>query len=108
MQSTISKGILSHPVQLYNELDAITKSVSVDDTLSNGDLRSLALSLRNLRASSVTFMTVPIAGFANQDGKDVVLLDGVQGPALWRAVQSGTVDQYLKEYGGDTLPSTPR
>jgi LCP family protein required for cell wall assembly len=42
MDKTLQQGTLSNPVRLTKLLGAVTHTVSVDDTLSNGDLRGLA------------------------------------------------------------------
>lgn len=107
MTQTISSGTLSNPLKLYHVLSAITKSVSVDDTMSNGDLRSLALSLRGLRGSGVTFMTPPISGSGVVDRQDVLFLDPAAAPQLWSAINNGKVSQYLQQHNADTLPDAP-
>lgn len=107
MTGTRSNGTFSNPLRLYHVLSAVTKSVSIDDTMSNGDLRSLAWGLRHLGPGHVTFMTVPVAGFSSAHG-DIVLLDSLKGGLLWRAVNNGQVPQYLEKNGGDTLPTNPK
>ena len=82
-----SSGTLSDPIALYDLLDATSRSVGVDDTLSNGGLRSLALDLRGLRPSAVTFLNAPVAGLGREGAQSVVVprrlpLDGsVDGAA---------------------------
>lgn len=108
MQQTISGGTLTNPLKLYHVLSAVTKSVSVDDTLSNGDLRSLALSLRNLRGSGATFMTAPISSSGVVDGQDVLFPDPTNGPLLWQAINKGLITNYLALHDADTLSPAPR
>ena len=40
----------------------VTKSVAVDDTLSNGNLLSLGYSLRGVTPANVQFFTAPVLG----------------------------------------------
>lgn len=108
MRKVVSRGELSHPVSLYHLLSAVAASVSVDDTMSNGDLRSLALSLRNLRGNNVTFLTAPVAGFADRGGQSVDLLDPTRSAQLWKDLGNGSFSTYLAQGGADVLPAAPR
>lgn len=108
MNKAVSGGLLSSPGRTYHLLSAVTKSVSIDDTMSNGALRSLAFGLRDMRPSHVTFMTAPVSGFGTEGSQDVVYLNPQRAPLLWRAVNDNKVPAYLAKYGGDTLPNNPR
>jgi hypothetical protein len=68
------RGLLASPVGTYKLLDAVTSSVSVDDTLSNGDPRSLALRMRHLRAGDMRFLTAPVRGTGMEGPQSVVYL----------------------------------
>ncbi len=55
---------LSSVTKLYTMVDAITKSLTVTETLSDTkDLVGLAYSLRGIRADDVTFMTIPYQAY---------------------------------------------
>lgn len=95
-----SSGTLTNPLRLNGFLDAFTKSITVDDSVTVGRLRSLALSLRGLRTSDVSFMTLPHAGSSMQDGQSVVLLDEVKDKVLFSAVRQDTMPGYLNSVGG--------
>ena len=56
------------PVQLYDFLDAASRSVGVDDTLSNGGLRALGLKLSELGPGGVIFVRAPVAEVGQQGG----------------------------------------
>jgi len=68
-----SSGTLSDPIALYDLLDATSRSVGVDDTLSNDSLRSLAFGLRGLRPSAITFLNAPVAGLGREGAQSVVV-----------------------------------
>jgi hypothetical protein len=68
------RGLLASPVGTYKLLDAVTSSVSVDDTLSNSDLRSLALPMRHLPAGNMRFLTAPVRGTGMEGPQSVVYL----------------------------------
>ncbi|CAL9616835.1 LCP family protein [Streptomyces sp. enrichment culture] len=80
---------LTDPFGLDRTLDAITGTVSVDDELSNADLRDLVLDLRHLRPADVTFTTAPIVGSQMIEGQYALLLDRSELRAQWRAVETG-------------------
>jgi LCP family protein required for cell wall assembly len=98
---------MSDPVGLYDLVDSTSKTVSVDDTLSNGGLRDLALKWRGLRASGVTFTSAPVAGLGREGAQSVVYLDAGAGAQLWKAVQEGTVAAYVAAHPNEALLGTP-
>jgi LCP family protein required for cell wall assembly len=101
-----SLGMLSNPLRTYDLLDAVTRSVSMDDTLTSGGLRSLAMDLRKV-GDAVTFLTAPVAGLGREGPQSVVYLDPVLGGELWEAFSAGTVGAYLTKYPDRVLPAAP-
>ncbi|WP_084265885.1 LCP family protein [Actinomadura macra] len=93
-------GTLTNPLKLDRFLSAFTKSISVDESVSGGKLRSLALSLRHLRPSDVTFMTTPFRGTGTRGKQSVVLLDPAKSKALFEAVKSAGMPEYVRQHGG--------
>jgi LCP family protein required for cell wall assembly len=107
LTKAVSSGMLRNPARLYDLLDAVSRSVGVDDTLSNGDLRSLAYELRNLRTGAVTFLTSPVAGLGREGEQSVVYLDRQRAARLWHALDHDRINDYLKDNGGDMLSGNP-
>jgi LCP family protein required for cell wall assembly len=107
LAKAVSGGMLRDPVRLYDLLDALSRSVGVDDTLGNGDLRSLAFGMRNLRPGTVTFMTSPVAGLGREGRQSVVHLDKRRAQRLWHAFDHDRIQDYLKNNGGDVLGGNP-
>ncbi|MEU5876875.1 LCP family protein [Spirillospora sp. NPDC047279] len=93
-------GTISNPFKLDRFLSAFTKSISVDDGVNAAKLRSLALSLRNIRPSDVAFITAPNKGSAQRAKQSVVLLDPVKASALFKAVKTAEMAGYVSKYGG--------
>ena len=110
MRETLDSGSLSNPLQLARVLDAVSRTVSVDDTMSNADLRNLAMSLRGIRQDKVVFMTAPFTGTGYEGRASVVYLDPDRARRLFKAIRKDDVDSYLANYGRpeEQLGSTPR
>ncbi|XRQ06494.1 LCP family protein [Actinomadura welshii] len=94
------RGTLTNPLKLDRFLSALTKSISVDEGVSAGDLRSLALSMRGVRASDVMFMTAPHKGTGTRAKQSVVFLDGTKAKALFEAVKTAKMREYVQQHGG--------
>jgi hypothetical protein len=81
----------------------------VDDTLSNGDLRSLALRMRHLRAGDMRFPTAPARGTGMEGPQSVVYLQKSALRQLSTAIGKGHrgLDDYLFAHSADRLPAAP-
>ncbi|MGH3497834.1 MAG: LCP family protein [Nocardioidaceae bacterium] len=103
MQKLMDQGTLSNPIELTQALRAITSNLTVDSGWSGSNIRNLALSLRGLKQSDVTFLTAPMKAYGTtSSGESVVLLNKKQCAALWRSVANDNIDAYLKKYGKST------
>ena len=100
MRQTLSNGTITNPLKLSRALDAITQNLSVDAEFSTGEMRSLATGMRNLRGSNVTFMTAPTRGTGMEGSQSVVYLDKTKCDALWKAVRSDHIGQWLQQHAG--------
>ncbi|MFE9444688.1 LCP family protein [Streptomyces sp. NPDC006602] len=80
---------ITDPFGTGRMLDAITRTVSVDDRMSNGDLRDLVLGLRHLHASEARFATAPIVRSELIRGQYALILDRTKLRAECRAIESG-------------------
>jgi LCP family protein required for cell wall assembly len=96
----VDKGTLANPLKLNAFLEASTKAVSVDESLTISRLRSLALQFRSVRASDVVFLTAPVAGTGTEGRQSVVYLDQAKGQLLYRALRADAVEGYLAGAGG--------
>ncbi|GAA4223542.1 LCP family protein [Actinomadura meridiana] len=94
------RGTLTNPLKLDRFLSALTKSISVDEGVSGGNLRSLALSMRSVRASDVMFMTTPHKGTGMRGKQSVVFLDGPKSKELFEAVKTARMAEYVQQHGG--------
>jgi LCP family protein required for cell wall assembly len=104
LHKTLSQGTVSNPIKLTNVLEVITDNLTVDESFSVGEMRSLALSLRDLRGKDVEYLTAPLGRYDTVNGQSVVRLKRKESEALFDAVRHDDIESYLREYGGDTLP----
>ncbi|MBW9210767.1 LCP family protein [Mumia sp. zg.B21] len=100
MSQTLSGDTLSSPTKAYGVLSTVTKHLTVDSEWSTGDMRSLVLSMRNLRAGDVTFTTVPVKGTGRKGKQSVVRLDRDKGRELWGAVAEDRATEWVEANGG--------
>ncbi|MGP3971047.1 LCP family protein, partial [Streptomyces sp. 6N223] len=95
MTRTLSAGTLANPGRLNGLLNTVGDVISVDDQLSNGDLRGLLWDMRGIRSSDVHFMNAPVTGTDYIDGQSVVLLDENAAAPLWDAMRQDAMPEYL-------------
>jgi LCP family protein required for cell wall assembly len=99
-RQAVDRGTLTNPLKLNAFLDAVTKAVSVDESLTTSTLRSLALQFRSVRPGDLVFVTTPVAGTGTEGRQSVVYLDRAKGQPLYRALRTDAVAAYLGGAGG--------
>lgn len=88
MRKVLSSGTLLNPASLVGVLDAATESLTADPQLADiGNLTDLALSLKDLKPSNVTFTTLP--WISNGDGA-TVSVNAKKAAPIWKAMQDDT------------------
>jgi LCP family protein required for cell wall assembly len=103
-----SADTFTDPGRLDAAMLAVTRSGSVDDTLSNADLVALAYSMRNVTPGDIDFFTAPVLGTGREGPASVVYLDHVAGERMWTYLRSDSLAQNADEFGNQALPETPR
>src|SRR4051794_40029238 len=103
-----SSNTFSDPGRLDAALLAVTSAVSIDDTLGNGALVSLAYSLRNVTPDDIEFFTAPVLGTGMEGPASVVYLDSVAGERMWSYLRSDSLAQNADEFTAEALPDVPR
>jgi len=104
----VEQGTLGRPGDTYELLDAASRSVSVDDTLSNGGLRSLASTLNGLGPTDVTFVRAPVAHVGWDGAHSVVHLHPTRSAELWTALRNDRVARYADAHPADILGPVTR
>ena len=88
VRTATSKGVLTNPVKLYEVMDAITKSLTVDPGLGSlDDLKNFAESLQGMTPGMVKFMTVP---WVPKGDNENVLWDTPKSDKIWAAFRNDT------------------
>ncbi|WP_370085194.1 LCP family protein [Streptacidiphilus sp. MAP12-16] len=89
IQQATSSGTLLDPVRLQSVLSAVLKSVKADEGLSGHDLVTLGTRLKDLRPSSASFATVPLADLNHEapGWGSTVLWDRTRAAALFAALR---------------------
>ncbi|GAB2606379.1 LCP family protein [Pseudactinotalea suaedae] len=101
LRSTFERDVLTDPFALTSLLETAASAVMVDENLSVGTMRSLALSMRDVRPGDLTFLTVPLDGTGwSEDGQSIVLLDQEPFDALMDAVATDTVADHIRDNPG--------
>lgn len=103
-----SQEVFTSPGKLDSTLLAVTNAVAVDDALDNGDLLSLAYSLRGLTPADVEFFTAPVLGTGTEGAASVVYLDQTAGERMWGYLQTDSLGQNADEFSNEALPEVPR
>jgi anionic cell wall polymer biosynthesis LytR-Cps2A-Psr (LCP) family protein len=99
-------GLLGDPLKLFRLLDALSKAVSVDETLTSTNMDGLGLQMRGVRTSTTEFVACPVRGIGREGGQAVLYLDEARSNMLWSAVRDGTVEAYLSQYPGDSIKTS--
>jgi LCP family protein required for cell wall assembly len=104
----VSSDTFTDPGRLDAALLAVTRAVSIDEGLGNGDLVSLAYSMRNVTPGRVEFFTAPVLGTGREGPASVVYLDQVGGERMWSYLRSDSLAMNADEFGDQALPDVPR
>lgn len=95
----LSNGTLVNPFRLNALLRAATRSVTVDDGVTAGMLRAMALDLG--RSGQVDYLTLPNRGPSTRDGQSVVRIDDAGAARLFDAVRNDRMGAYVS--GGENV-----
>ena len=104
----LSGNTFTNPAKLDSAMLAVTSAVSVDDSLGNGDLVSLAYSMRSVSPANVDFFTAPVLGTGMEGPASVVYLDMVSGERMWSYLSNDSLAAHAAEFANQALPDVPR
>ncbi|PWJ26607.1 LytR family transcriptional attenuator [Branchiibius hedensis] len=102
LTKTLSAGTLLNPIKLTDAINDVTKYTTVDESFDSATIRSLALSLRDIRGDDLHFKTAPISGFQTIDGQDVDIVDSTLLSQLGKALVTDQMSTYTE---GTNVPN---
>lgn len=106
MSELLSGSTTYNPITITKVVGVVTDYLIVDETWDNDEIRSLALSLRNVRTEDVSFLTAPLGRYdTSSDGQSIVRLAPRQSNDLFEAVKDDDIDNYLAKYPQEKLSS---
>ena len=108
LRTTLSSSTVGNPVKFTRTLEAVTRSLTIDESWTNGELRGLALDLRGLETEDVRFVTLPFDRYDEVDGLSVNIIDEQRSELLWEALGSDRLGQYLERFPEDELADPRR
>jgi polyisoprenyl-teichoic acid--peptidoglycan teichoic acid transferase len=102
LQAILAKGLaketVSNPFKFVNFARGVARHVTVDDRLTEKELRKTALSLR-MTSKDVHMLQAPISGFGTSPTKQSIdIVDKKQMAELAKALRNDQMDAYLEEY----------
>lgn len=99
-------GTLANPVKLTRLVGDMAENLAVDESLTNGRLRDLALTASNLSPTQITYATIPHQGSRTIDGASVVVVVPRDVREMFSAVVDGELAAYVQKHRAelDTLP----
>lgn len=103
LQKTLADDTVGNPVKFTRTLEAVVRNLTIDESWTNGDLRSLALDMRGLETKDVRFVTLPFERYGRIDGMSVNIIDEKRATLLWQAVADDQLGEYLQQYPDDEL-----
>ncbi len=106
MGKLLSGSTTKNPFRLSKVVGTVTNYLTVDETWDTDEIRSLALSLRDIRTEDVDFLTAPFGSYdTTSDGQSIVRLEPKQSLDLWTAIKDDDIEGYLKQYPDQGLGS---
>lgn len=105
MRAAVDGGTVTHPIKVSKLLRASAGHTTLEDGYSYPSMFGTLWSMRRMRTTNTTFLTVPAAEnpIVTVDGVDYVRLDETKDAELWDALRTDTVAEYLQLSGIDTF-----
>ena len=98
VQKGLSAKVISDPATFTTFIGNVAKHLTVDNELSDGEIRRTALSLR-LSAKDIELLQAPISGFGTaRDGQSIDVVDTAKLAELSTALKKDKLSEYLKKY----------
>jgi LCP family protein required for cell wall assembly len=93
----LSRQTLADPAKFTGFVGGISRHLTIDDQLTDAEIRKTALSLR-LTADDVHLLQAPISGFGTVDGMSIDVVDRAAMDDLATALREDRMDDYLEQH----------
>jgi polyisoprenyl-teichoic acid--peptidoglycan teichoic acid transferase len=98
VQKGLSAQVISDPATFIGFVGNVAKHLTVDNGLSDAEIRRTALSLR-LTGKDIQLLQAPISGFdTTGDGQSIDVVDTAKLAELSQAMKKDKLSEYLKKY----------
>jgi LCP family protein required for cell wall assembly len=102
LQAILAKGLaketISNPLKFVSFVRGVSRHVTVDDQLTDSELRKAAISLR-LKPADIRSLQAPISGFGTSPTKQSIdIVDQKKLKELAKALQTDQMDKYVAKY----------
>jgi polyisoprenyl-teichoic acid--peptidoglycan teichoic acid transferase len=98
VQKGLSAKVISDPATFITFIGNVAKHLTVDNDLSDSEIRRTALSLR-LSAKDIELLQAPISGFGStRDGQSIDVVDTTKMAELASALKKDQLSEYVKKY----------
>lgn len=99
LASAFDRDVLTNPGRLNDLLTVVAENVSVDEGFTIGEMRGLALSMRNIRPGDVNFISAPVlgTGWSPDGSQSIVNLDPEDLEDVSRAFAEDRIADYLED-----------
>lgn len=95
----VSPAVLANPGKFTSLISIMAKNVTVDDGLTNADIRSLALSSRDMTSSDLITLQAPVSGTGtSSDGQSIDIVNTQQLAIMAKALRDDDMASYVKQY----------
>ena len=98
VQKGLSAKVISDPATFTTFIGNVAKHLTVDNDLSDGEIRRTALSLR-LSSKDIELLQAPISGFGtSRDGQSIDIVDMAKMAEMSTALKKDKLSEYVKKY----------
>lgn len=103
MRGAVDGGKLANPFTINKILKATASHLVLEDNFGYPSMFGMLWSMRHLRSTNTTFLTVPVAAkpLVTVNGVDEVRLDPAKDAALWAALREDQLATYLQLNAGE-------
>lgn len=108
LDRVVSRGTLFNPLKVSKLADELSDLIAVDDSLTNGKLRDLALDARHLRSGDIRFVTLPNSGSGMVGDASVVKVQQARARKMFEALQHDQFESWYAHHEIDELPAPDR